>query len=102
MEITPKNTVNIDAYVNQVQQKQNDEQQAEKAAQQTTKRDTVELSDTARRIQEASKDLGSIPEVREDRVAELKNQIEKGAYHPDPEKVAGAMIIDALSSDYEE
>lgn len=102
MEITPKSQVGqIDAYVNQVQQNKKvegpeNQEQADKPA---VKTDTVAISDTAKRIQEANAELKTIPDVREDKVAALRNQIEQGTYKPDSEEVAGALIKDALLND---
>ena len=101
MEITSKNNlVNIDAYVNQVHQPNRadrDEQSGKAAA----KSDTVEISESAKRIQEAKSELEKIPETRADRIAELKNQIESGTYQVDAEKVADKMIRESLFNDWE-
>ena len=99
MEITPKDCVNIEAYVNQVQDKDKADAAAEQPEKQQTKADTVVLSDTAKKVQEAQKQLEAIPDVREDKVAELKEQIENGTYDMDEEKIAGKMIKDALLND---
>jgi negative regulator of flagellin synthesis FlgM len=101
MEITSKNNlVNIDAYVNQVQQ-QNRAARGDQAGNAGPKGDTVEISDSAKRIQEAKAELERIPEAREDRVAELKNQIESGTYAVNAEKVADKMIKESLFNDWE-
>ena len=101
MEITPKDTVNIEAYVNQVQDKDKDKVDAasEQPEQQQTKADTVEISKTAKDVQEAQNQLAAIPEVREDKVAELKEQIENGTYEIDEQKIADKMLTDALLND---
>ncbi len=99
MEITPKDSVNIEAYVNQVQDKDKVDAAAEQPEKQQTKTDTVVLSDSAKRVQEAQKELASIPDVREDKVAQLKEQIENNTYDMDEEKIAGKMISDALMND---
>jgi negative regulator of flagellin synthesis FlgM len=99
MEITPKDTVNIEAYVKQVQDKDKADATSEQPEKQQAKADTVVLSDTAKTVQEAQTQLKSIPDVREDKVAELREQIEKGTYEPDPEKIAGKMIKDSLLND---
>ena len=96
MEITPKDTVNIDAYVNQVQEKDKADAASEQPEKQQAKADTVVLSDTAKAVQEAKTQLDSIPEVREDKVAELKEQIENGTYEVDSEKLAEKMITDSI------
>ena len=99
MEITPKDSVNIDAYVNQVQDKDKVDATSERPEKQQTKTDTVVLSDTAKKVQEAQNKLAAIPDIREDKVAELKEQIENGTYNLDEDKIAGKMLKDALLND---
>ena len=99
MEITPKDSVNIEAYVNQVQDKDKVDATSEQPEKQETKSDTVVLSDTAKKIQETQTQLKAIPDVREDKVALLKEQIENGTYEIDEEKIADKMLKDALFND---
>jgi negative regulator of flagellin synthesis FlgM len=99
MEITPKDSVNIEAYVNQVQDKDKVDAAAEQKEQQQAKADTVALSSAAKDIQEAQKQLEAIPDVREDKVAQLKEQIENGTYEIDADKIADKMLKDALLND---
>lgn len=99
MEITPKDSVNIESYVNQVQDKDKVDNTNEKPENQQTKTDTVVLSDTAKKVQEAQQQLKAIPDVREDKVAQLKEQIENDNYDIDEEKLASKMITDALMND---
>ena len=99
MEITPKDSVNIEAYVNQVQDKDKVDATSEQPEKQETKADTVVLSDTAKKIQETQTQLKAIPDVREDKVALLKEQIENGTYEIDEEKIADKMLKDALFND---
>ena len=99
MEITPKDSVNIEAYVNQVQEKDKVDATQEQPEKQQTKADTVVLSDTAKKVQEAQKQIETIPDVREDKVAQLKEQVENGTYEMDEEKIAGKIIKDALLND---
>ncbi len=99
MEITPKDSVNIDSYVNQVQEKDKADAAAEQQEKQAAKADTVALSDTAKKIQETQKQLDAIPDVREDKVAQLKEQIENGTYEIDEEKLADKMLRESLLND---
>jgi negative regulator of flagellin synthesis FlgM len=99
MEITPKDSVNIEAYVNQVQEKDKVDATQEQPEKQQTKADTVVLSDTAKKVQEAQKQIETIPDVREDKVAQLKEQVENGTYEMDEEKIAGKIIKDSLLND---
>jgi len=99
MEITPKDSVNIEAYVNQVQDKDKVDAASEQPEKQQVKADTVELSDLGKKVQEAHSQLESIPDIREDKVAELKARVENGTYEVDAEKVADKMLKDALLND---
>ena len=47
---------------------------------------------TAKRIQEAQSQLQSIPDVRADKVAELKGRIENGTYEAKADQIAEKMI----------
>ena len=85
--------------MNQVQDKDKVDAAAEQKEQQQAKADTVALSSAAKDIQEAQKQLEAIPDVREEKVAQLKEQIENGTYEIDAEKIADKMIKDALLND---
>ena len=77
MEITPKdNTINIDAYVNNINDKQKTDNASDKAEKNVAKTDTVNISDAAKEIQEVRKQLDDIPDVRTEKVQQLKNEIE--------------------------
>jgi negative regulator of flagellin synthesis FlgM len=101
MEITPKNQANmIEAYVNQVQARPTPEEAMEKdVPQQAITSDTVVISDTAKRIQEARSQLETIPDMRSEKIAELKRRIEEGTYEVKPDKIADKMIRESLLND---
>jgi negative regulator of flagellin synthesis FlgM len=101
MEITPKNQADmIEAYANQVQVKTKTEDAVEKnLRQQAIKADTVVISDTAKRLQEARFQLESIPDTRQDKVAEIKRRIEDGTYEINADKIANKMIRESLLND---
>jgi negative regulator of flagellin synthesis FlgM len=58
--------------------------------------DKVALSPEARQIQEVKKLLDSLPDIREEKVAEIREQIENGTYSVDSEKIAFKMIREAI------
>jgi negative regulator of flagellin synthesis FlgM len=100
MEITPNdNTINIDAYVNNINDKQKAENTSEKAEKNVAKTDTVNISDAAKEIQEVRKELDNIPDVRAEKVEQLKNQIENGTYEIKSEEIAEKMLKDSLLND---
>jgi len=60
----------------------------------------VELSPAARQLSEARRKATEIarntPDVREDRVAMLKAQIDSGTYKPEPGRIADGMLREAI------
>jgi len=61
-------------------------------ASQATSTDRVTLSDNAKLVSQATKDAQDAPDVRADKVASLKAQVEAGTYQPDSTKIAEKML----------
>lgn len=101
MEINQKNQTDIvEAYVNQVQAKPKARGAAENdLRQQVITADTVVISETAKRIQEARIQIESIPDSNSEKVAEIKRSIQDGTYKIDPDKIADKMIRESLLND---
>ncbi len=59
--------------------------------------DRVELSGRSRDLSRAADAAATAPAVREQKVAQLKNQIETNQYEVDADKVAHKMIVDFLN-----
>jgi negative regulator of flagellin synthesis FlgM len=99
MEINGNQGIGIDAYVNQVQDKNNIGTPDNKPEKTAVKADTVVISDAAKRVQEARRQLDDIPDVREDKVSQLRSQIQNGTYEINADKIAGKMIKESLLND---
>jgi len=61
--------------------------------------DRVSLSPQARELLNAQKALDAIPDVRTDKVEEIKARIADGTYRIDSEQIASKMIREALPDD---
>jgi negative regulator of flagellin synthesis FlgM len=101
MEINTKNqTLAIDSYVSQIQAKQKIEPvEGRPPRGPEASGDTVHISDAAKRVREAQNKLQEIPDVRSDKVAEIKRQIEGGSYEIKAGAIAGKMIRESLLND---
>ena len=99
MEIEKSQGIQIDAYVNQVHDKNKVDPSNSKPDKAAAKTDTVVISDAAKRIQEIRNQLDAVPDVREEKVAELKNQIENGTYEINADKIAEKIIREGLIND---
>jgi negative regulator of flagellin synthesis FlgM len=99
MEIEKNQGVQIDAYVNQVQDKNKIDPSENKSDKAAAKTDTVVISDAAKRIQEVRSQLDAVPDVNEEKVARLRNEIENGTYEINADKIAGKMLREGLIND---
>ena len=93
MEIEKNQGVLIDAYVNQVHDNNKADPSENKSEKTAAKTDTVVISDAAKRVQEARSQLDAIPDVDEDKVAQLRKEIEAGTYQSGADEIAGNLYI---------
>ena len=66
------------------------------AAGATIATERVDLSNKAKDIQKIKQVLDQTPEVRDEKVQELKRQIESGSYAIDPGRIADKMLGESL------
>ncbi len=100
MKIDGKNPfVSLDAYIKNVKDDKKVDASDGQDSKKNTKGDEVVLSPMAKEIQEAKKIIDSMPDIREEKVARLKEQIQNGTYQVDGEKIAGKMILGSLLKD---
>ncbi|GEL78713.1 flagellar biosynthesis anti-sigma factor FlgM [Tenuibacillus multivorans] len=81
MKINPLNNTNLNPYLKQMQKQDN-----VKNTQQP--QDKLEISNQAKKLQDGNE----IVEARQEKVKELKQQVENGDYQIDPKKTAEKMI----------
>ena len=100
MKIDGKNPfINLDAYIKNVKDDKKVDASGGQDSKNNAKGDEVVLSPMAKEIQEAKKIIDSMPEIREEKVARLKEQIQNGTYQVDGEKIAGKMLLGSLLRD---
>ena len=98
MEIAAKNfPVNLDIYKN-IRDKEKTDCSSKQASGEIPEEDKVILSSKAKQNLEAKKILDSLPDIREEKVAYLKNEIENGTYQIKGEKIAVKMLEESLFS----
>ena len=91
--------IHLDTYAKNVTKA---EESVKKDAQEpgvASKGDKVLLSPKAKAIQEAKKILETVPDVREDKVARIKEQIKNGTYTIDAKKIAAKMVEESVLND---
>jgi negative regulator of flagellin synthesis FlgM len=96
MKISAKDPSVRDAYVKQISQQQKKDAASKPGVKPVEKADTVKISDEARELQETQKVMENIPDVRVEKVADIKNKIENGTYEIKSGKIAENMVKDSL------
>ncbi|MBW1850584.1 MAG: flagellar biosynthesis anti-sigma factor FlgM [Deltaproteobacteria bacterium] len=97
MEISGKiPLVKIGAYVDNVKKNNNIGSSSAQTPKSVQQGDKVKLSQTMRDVNAARGQLDSIPDIQEERVAEIRDQIDKGTYRIDGKKIAFNMIREAF------
>ena len=56
----------------------------------------VDLSTRAKEIQQAKVEVSKLPDVREEKVQEIKTQVEKGTYNVSGEQIANKMVGESI------
>jgi flagellar biosynthesis anti-sigma factor FlgM len=93
MEIHDKAVVDLSPYLKKVEKRPVNNEGKRPAGQGA---DEVSLSDKAREIARIREALGEAPDMRLDKVADIKRRVDDGSYSVDPRKVADCIIKDAL------
>lgn len=100
MQVTPKDQATlVELYGSAKVDRPAAQPTGEAAARGSAPADTVELNDAAARVREARERISTFPDIREEKVAELRARIESGTYEIPAERVAAKMIRDALLED---
>lgn len=87
---------NLDAYIKNVREKRRTDALPAKGPDDIVSKDEVVLSPEARQIQRAKELIDALPDIREEKVAEIRARIEAGDYQIDGEKIASKMIAESL------
>lgn len=93
-DIKDVNTQMIQQYQRNESIAQVADKQAGSAA--TKPNEKVDLSTMAREIQQAKVEVSKLPDVREEKVQEIKSQVEKGTYNVSGEQIANKMVGESI------
>ena len=97
MKISGNNpSVNLDAYLRNAKNGGKVKDSKESNGKLSGSEDAVTLSPKAKEIQEAKRLLESLPDIREEKIAKIKQQIDEGDYRIDEKRIAEKMIEESL------
>ena len=98
MKVSGKNPpVHLEAYLNQIRQQQLSMNQQRETAQAASS-DKVELSERAREVQLAAQALKAMPEIREEKVQQVRLQVEEGTYKVSGSRIATEMLRESFEN----
>lgn len=79
--------------LNKIEHDRANEKREEKAANNLlTPNDQINVSDRAASIQQIVDKISNIPQVRQDRVEALREQVQSGSFNPSSEDIADAIL----------
>jgi negative regulator of flagellin synthesis FlgM len=87
---------NLDAYIKNARDREKTHSFSGTGSGDSISKDEVVLSPEAKQIQKAKELIDSLPDIREEKVAEIRARIEAGEYQIDGEKIASKMIEESL------
>ena len=91
-----RSPVNLEAYIKSSQESEGVSQSLRQEKQGASPTESVKLSHTAKEIQKIREIVEATPEIRTDKVGQLKREIETGTYSVDADKVAEKMLRESL------
>ena len=98
MKVSDHNSpIQLDAYVKQVQQKKDDARPTVQGS--PGGADRVELSDHAKRAQQAAQQINQATAGHEDKVKEVRMEVEKGTYKVPAMQIASDMLSESFEND---
>jgi negative regulator of flagellin synthesis FlgM len=99
MKVTQNNSpIQMDAYIKQIQLQRQQQNVQQSNTAQTGTVDKVQLSSQAKEIQQSAFSLGQGEDFRDEKVRQVKLDIEKGTYNVNPAKVATEMLREAFEN----
>lgn len=97
MKINDNNSsLNIRKYVSNIKDNRTIDGLAEQGSSHTVKEDKVVLSPKSKEVQEATKLIKELPNISEEKVAKLKEQVDQGTYRIDGKKIAFKMLKESI------
>jgi negative regulator of flagellin synthesis FlgM len=91
-----RSPVNLEAYIKSSQESEGVSQSLRHEKQGASPTESVKLSHTAKEIQKIREIVEATPEIRTDKVGQLKREIETGTYSVNADKVAERMLRESL------
>jgi negative regulator of flagellin synthesis FlgM len=91
-----RSPVNLEAYIKSSQESEGVSQSLRQEKQGASPTESVKLSHTAKEIQKIREIVEATPEIRTDKVGQLKREIETGTYSVKADKVAEKMLRESL------
>jgi len=92
MKITDIKGLEVEQVATRQAEKVSQAQGQQASAQPGREEDVIQLSPQSRLMQRAGEIVYQTPEVRPEKVAELKDPVQQGTYEVDSQKVANSMI----------
>jgi flagellar biosynthesis anti-sigma factor FlgM len=96
--LNDNNNINIASYGNTIGKAPRNEHKGDSKATSTLNEEKVAISNQAKEFNEVSSAMKLVPEIREEKIALIQEQIANGTYQIDHKKIAEKIILDVLET----
>jgi negative regulator of flagellin synthesis FlgM len=91
-----RSLINLEAYIKSAQESEGLKSSRRQEQREVTQTESVNLSHKAKDLQKAREVMEATPEIRENKVGQLKREIEAGTYSVKRDEIATKMVRESL------
>ena len=91
-----RSPINLEAYIKSAQENEGLKSSRRQEQREVTQAESVKLSHKAKDLQKAREVMEATPEIRENKVGQLKREIETGTYSVKRDEIATKMVRESL------
>lgn len=91
-----RSLINLEAYIKSAQESEGLKSSRKQEQREVTQTESVNLSHKAKDLQKAREVMEATPEIRENKVGQLKREIEAGTYSVKRDEIATKMVRESL------
>ena len=91
-----RSLINLEAYIKSAQESEGLKSSRKQEQREVTQAESVNLSHKAKDLQKAREVMEVTPEIRENKVGQLKREIEAGTYSVKRDEIATKMVRESL------
>ncbi len=96
MKISGGKPIGLEAYLKGIEKNEKVDSNTKKTSVETQLNEDVQFSDRAKNIKQVQQILKTTPDIRQEKIDQIKSDLDKGTYSVEGKKIADKMLKEAL------